>query len=254
MKMALTRAVSASIAECELTFIDRGKIDVARAQRQHSHYVAALEQLGYTVEVLPAENELPDAVFLEDALVVLNDFAVLLPMGGSQRRREVASVAPVVARHRETYSLQLPALMEGGDILRIGRDLYVGLGSRTTEEGMAQFRAIVEPRGYQVIPVEIGNCLHLKTGCTYTGRHLLINPDWIDGGPFRHLEQLPVPKREPWSANTIACGDKVLTSSSCPEMATLLGELGYDPLEVDVSEFEKAEAGVTCLSILFENG
>lgn len=253
MNMALTRAVSTSIAECELTFLDRRDIDFARAQRQHSEYVAALERLGYTVEILPAEDELPDAVFLEDSVVVLDDVAVLLTMGGPERRREVASVAPVVARHRETCSLQLPALMEGGDVLRIGRDLYVGLGSRTTEEGMAQFRAIVEPRGYQVIPVEVGDCLHLKTGCTYTGRHLLINPDWIDGGPFRHLEHLPVPKSEPWSANTIACGDKVLTSSSCPEMATLLGELGYDPLPVDVSEFEKAEAGLTCLSLLFDS-
>lgn len=251
MPIALTRTPSASLARCELTFLERGPIDIGRAREQHAAYVRALQALGARVTVLPPEDALPDAVFIEDPILVLDECAVLLPMGAESRRGEVPSVAEAVRPFRPLLRLETPGRVDGGDVLRIGRDLYVGRSPRTDDAGIAALRRLAEPLGYRVVAVDVTGCLHLKTGCTQVGGHVLINGAWVDPEPFTGLDLLPVPASEPWGANTLALAGRVLVSASHPETERLLRSHGYSTVALDVSELEKAEAGLTCMSVVF---
>lgn len=266
MRVAVVREVSDSLDACELTYKPRLALDVARARHQHAAYVDALRAVGCHVVVLPAEDALPDAVFVEDPMLVLDECAVILASGVETRSAEVPALVrtveayrPVVwlTREQRTPKATLQATLEGGDVLRVRRDLFVGRSRRTNDEGIARLRSITEPLGYQVHVVDVSGCLHLKTSCTYLGRHLLINDEWIDPDPFtgigeRELEIVRVSDTEPWGANTLAIGDRVLCSTSFPDTRALITSLGYDTLAVDISELEKAEAGLTCLSVVFE--
>lgn len=249
---ALVRLPSRSLAACELVHLPRQHIDLALATRQHRNYVAALEAAGVTVATLPELPDLPDAVFLEDVVLLLDEVAVLCRPGATSRLAEVAPIKPEIDRLRPTLAIQSPGTLEGGDILRLGHTLFVGASARTNREGVRQLRELVAPFGYAVKEVAVTGCLHLKTGVTSLGEGVLIaNPGWIDGTAFGKFEILAVPAAEPWGANTLPINGRVLVAASAPRTAALLAARGLEAQAVDISELQKAEAGLTCLSVIY---
>src|SRR5713101_4123865 len=211
MLTAIVREVSPAIARCELTFVERRAIDYAKAVEQHAQYCALLGQLGARVVSLPAEPDLPDSMFVEDAATVLDEIAVILPMGAESRRGEAASLAAALAQLRDIEYIRLPGTGEGGDVLRVGRKLFIGMTRRTNEEGIRQLRAIVTPCGYEVVAVRVSGCLHLKSAVTWIGGNtLLANRAWFDTAPFTGFEWVDVDEREPHAANALAIGGSVI--------------------------------------------
>src|SRR5579863_2902798 len=189
MLTAITRAVSPSIIDCELSFIDRNPIDLSKAQEQHGAYEALLTKLGARLISLPAEPDLPDSMFVEDPAIVLDELAVIMPLGTPSRRPEATSLAAELARFRKLEYVTLPGMMEGGDVLRIDRKLFVGLTKRTNAEGIRQLSAILAPYNYEVVPVPVTGCLHLKSAVTHLGRNtLLANRAWFDSSSVSSFE------------------------------------------------------------------
>lgn len=221
--------------------------------QQHAAYEQALETLGVQLVRLPAQPELPDAVFVEDTAVVLDEIAVICAMGAESRALEVQEVAAALAPYRPTASISPPATLEGGDVLRIERKLYVGKSSRTNDAGIEQLSDLVAPLGYSVQAVETKGCLHLKTAVSYLGRNtLLVNPDWIEMDAFSSCHVIPVPPEEAMGANILPIGEILVLPASAVATSRLLEMNGFNKsLRLDLSEFHKAEAGPTCLSILF---
>ena len=253
MLSALTRGVSPSIGACKLTFMEREQVDVAVATRQHEAYTECLKKMGVQVTSLELLSEAPDAVFIQDTAVVVEEVAVVAAMGAACRADEVESVAEVLSSHRPLRRLSPPATLEGGDVVRIGRTLYVGVSGRTNREGITQLSDILAPYDYQVRPVGVRGCLHLSTGCSYLGRGLmLLNPVWVDAAPFGEFEILEVPETESWAANTIAVGDTVLMASAFERTCALVENQGFKVVATDISELQKAEGALTCMSLMFE--
>jgi dimethylargininase len=253
MRLALTRRVSPSLAGCELTFRARTPIDADRAVAQHEAYERALAQAGCQLVPLPAEPDLADSVFVEDAALVLEEVAVILRPGAASRRPETPSVAHALAPYRDVAVIGEPGTLDGGDVLRIGRTLFVGATGRSNEAGIAQLRAVVAPLGYDVRAVPVTGCLHLKSAATLVAPDaVLINRLWVDAGYFAGLELLDVHAEEPDAANALLIGSALIYAASHPRTRGLLEARGIDVRAVDVSEMEKAEGAVTCCSIVFE--
>jgi dimethylargininase len=252
---AITRGVSPALNRCELGFLPREEIDVSKAAAQHGQYEACLRDLGVTVVSLPPEPDLPDSMFVEDPTVVVDEVAVMTRMGAASRRGETATLAHVLAGYRPLRWLEEPATLEGGDVLRVGSVLYVGLSARTNEAGIAQLAEHLRPFGYSVEPVPINGCLHLKSACTcLDGETLLANRAWFDPAAFDGLRIVDVPPEEPRAANVLAIGGTVLVPAAFPRTAALIERLGWKVRLVDISELMKAEAALTCSSILLETG
>lgn len=253
MLTAITRGVSETLAHGELTFRDRTPIDIALARRQHEAYEDALAGLGVLVDHLPAEDALADAVFVEDVAMVLDEIAIVTLPGALSRRAETESIARAVGKYRQVHRLTSPATLDGGDVVRIGKTLYVGLSSRTNAVGIDQLDALVSPLGYTVLAVEVAGALHLKTACTYAGKSVLLaNPEWAATNIFRDVEVLPVDPAEPWGASVLAIGDHLVMPASFPRTRAQLEARGFTVVAVDLSELQKAEGGPTCLSIVFD--
>jgi dimethylargininase len=252
--VALTRAPSASLAECELTYVDPGSIDVSVARGQHAAYCEALRTAGAEVVVLPALDTLPDAAFVEDAAVVVDELAVLGAPGVGSRAAEAEAIVAELEKYRPVRRLRAPeATLEGGDVLQVGRTLYVGRSGRTNHAGIDSLRQLLEPLEYAIRALPIEGCLHLKTACTYVGDGIvLLNPAWVDGGLFERdgLGVLPVDPSEPWAANALHVRETLLVPAGNPRTAGRLRRAGLQPVEVAIGEFQKAEAGLTCLSVL----
>jgi dimethylargininase len=254
MLTAITRAVSPAIVHCELSFIDRKPIDLARAQEQHHAYETLLERLGARVVSLPAEPDLPDSMFVEDPAIVLDELAVILPLGTESRRSEASSLANALAKYRKLAHISLPGTLEGGDVLRIDRELFVGLTKRSNAEGIRQLTAILQPLGYEVIAVPVTACLHLKSAVTYLGRNtLLANCAWFDTAPFAGYDWMDVDPAEPHAANALALGGTVIFPASFPRTRARMEARGFSVTPLDISELQKAESGLTCSSLLFES-
>lgn len=251
--VALTRPVGARLADCELTHLDRLPLDPGLAARQHDAYEAALRLLGCRVERLPDLPEHPDGVFIEDTLLILDEVAVITRPGAASRRDETADLGPLVEPFRSVELLRGPGTLDGGDVLRVGRTLFVGLSSRTSEDGIDELRHILSPLGYTVHPVPFSGCLHLKSAATAVSEHLvLLNPEWVDPAVFDGLDTLPVAPGEPFAANALRVGDSVIHPSAFPETRQGLENAGIAVLSVDISELARAEGGVTCCSVVFE--
>ena len=252
MLMALTRAVSRSLVSCELTFHTRRPIDIELAISQHEAYEQALRDLGVQVISLPEEAELPDAVFVEDPLVVVDEVAIVTRMGAASRRAESESLAGAIARYRPVRRLRETATLEGGDVMRIGRDVFVGLSSRTNADGVEQLGAELGPLGYRVAGVPVTGCLHLKSACCSLGDgRILANREWIDAAPLAGYEIVDVPAGEPAGANVLRIGDSAIMPDCFPGTAGIVRGFGLEVLTVDISELMKAEAAVTCSSVIF---
>jgi dimethylargininase len=253
MLTAITRAVSPTLNDCQLEHLDRQPIDVPRAAAQHRAYEACLLELGARVISLPAAVECPDGVFVEDPALVLDEVAIVTRMGAEARRAESESLAEAVAQFREVKCLCDPATLEGGDVMRIGKTLYVGWSRRTNRAGIEQLSELIAPFGYRVVAVDVSGCLHLKSACCYLGGdRILANREWFDHTALSGFNILDVPPAEPRAANVLRIGDAVLIPKVFKWTAEVLSVNGYQPRLVDTSELMKAEAGVTCMSLLFD--
>jgi dimethylargininase len=252
MLLAIMRPVSSRIARCELTHLPRVPIDYETARAQHEAYGRALESAGCRILSLPEEPDLPDSVFVEDAAVVLEEVAVLTRPGAASRRREVDSVAEALAPHRPLARIAEPGTLDGGDVLAMGRTLYVGLSRRTNREGIEQLSALVSGRGFSVRAVEVTGCLHLKSAVTAVGPEtLLLHPAWVGGDAFQPYRRIEVDEREPYAANALRIGERVIYPASFPRTRERLERNGVAATEVDISELQKAEGAVTCCSLVF---
>jgi dimethylargininase len=253
MLIAITRAVSPAIEQCEIGFIERQPIHLAEANRQHQQYEACLAELGAAVVSLPAEPAYPDSVFVEDPAVVVDEVAVMTRMGALSRRGEAASLARELAPYRELRWMREPATLEGGDVMRIGRSLYVGVSHRTNRAGVEQLTAELSPLGYSVHPVAVRGALHLKSACCSLGDGaILANREWLDAEPLRQFRILDIAPGEVRAANVLAMGGSLIVPACFPETAEILSRAGYKVRTLDVSELMKAEAGVTCSSLIFQ--
>jgi dimethylargininase len=252
LKIAITRQVSPAINQCELTHIAREPIDYERACAQHKQYVDALRTLGLDVISLDAETDLPDSVFVEDVALVLDECVIMLNPGASSRRPEVASIEKALAPYRDIYRIQPPATVDGGDILTVGRTIYVGLSSRSTEDAIKQMGAILEPCGYQVRGVRVTGCLHLKSAVTQVSKNtLLINPEWVSKNDFPGMDFIDVDPSESYAANAALVDGTIVYPSSFPKTQAKLQEAGIRMVIVDADEIAKAEGAVTCCSLIF---
>lgn len=251
--IAYTRAVPPSIGDGERTHVDAVAIDVPRAVAQHAEYEVALRRLGCTVARLPDEPGLPDSVFVEDTAVVLPELAVIARPGAPSRRPEVDSVVELLGEHRELVFIEEPGTLDGGDVLVLGRDVWVGDSRRTNRAGFDQLRSALLHHGYQVRHAPVRGCLHLKSAATAIGDGaILLNSGWTATDRFAGVDLVEVPEREPHAANVLRLGDAVLMPAGHPATRDLLLGRGLDVHEVDVAELMKAEAGVTCCSIIVD--
>jgi dimethylargininase len=246
------RGVPDSLGDCELTFLEREPIDLDRAREQHAAYATLLEDLGFEVVEVPADAAFPDCCFVEDVAVVLDGLAVMTRPGADSRRGEIPAVEQVLAPFRPVVRIEAPATLEGGDVLSLGRTLYVGRSPRTNAGGIEALRTLAEPAGYRVVTVPVIGCLHLKSAVTALddGR-VLANTSWIDPTPLQGLEVIPVDPAEPAAANVLRVGGVVVAHPGFPRTRERLGPLGLAIRTLDVSEFLKAEAALTCKSLLF---
>ncbi|MCX6544928.1 MAG: dimethylargininase [Acidobacteria bacterium] len=252
MPVAITRQVSAAIGGCELTHLPRVQIDVGRARAQHGAYEQALAAQGCQVISLPSQPAMPDSVFVEDAAIVLDEIAIVTRPGVPSRRCETLSVAEALTPYRRIRFVEAPGTVEGGDVLRLGHRLFVGLSGRSNQSGIMQLRAVVWPCGYTVTPVPVAGCLHLKSAVTQVAdRTLLVNPKWVDASIFGQWTVIDVDPDEPYAANGLLIGDRVIYPSSFPRTRDRLEAHGIAVVPVDVSELQKAEGAVTCCSLIF---
>jgi dimethylargininase len=254
---AFTRQVSPKLAQCELTHLERVPIDAARAREQHAAYERALSAFGMEIVRLPDLPDDPDGVFVEDTALILDGHAIITRPGAASRADEVGSTAAGLAGQFELHRIGRGHL-DGGDVLRIGKRLYVGLSSRTDSEGVAELRDKAAPLGFDVAATELGDCLHLKTAATLAGvdragRAVLIyNPLAIDPRQFAEVDAMAVADAEPGAANVLWAGGGIIMAAGNPRTADALRSRGLEVVELNVSELEKAEAGVTCMSLISE--
>lgn len=252
--IAIVRPVSRRIVDCELTHLAREPIDYSRAVAQHADYEAALIRSGCDLVRVPAAHDMPDAVFVEDVAVVLDEVAVMTRPGATSRRDEGRDVEAALSRYRNIRRIQEPGTLDGGDVLRVGTTLFAGLSGRTNDEGIAQLRALIAEFGYEVKAATLHDCLHLKSAVTVVGeRTLLGNSAWVNPRQFGDVEWIEIDAREPFAANALWVGDGVIYPSAFVHTADLL-EKRNTPLDlVDASELAKAEGGVTCCSLILES-
>jgi dimethylargininase len=251
VQIAITRAVSAGIAACELTHLERQAIDLDRARAQHRAYERALARAGCRVESLPALDDLPDSVFVEDVAVVLDEIAVIARPGAESRRPETSHIAPVLPTYRRVTFIQAPGTLDGGDVLRLGRRIYVGRSGRSDDGGIEQLRAVVWPYGYTVTPVPVTGCLHLKSAVTEVAPGVvLINPARVEATAFGDVRVMEIDADEPYAANGLLVGNRLIYPTSFPKTLRRLEAAGIDVDAIDVSELQKAEGAVTCCSLV----
>jgi dimethylargininase len=254
LPVALTRLPCPALADCALTFLERQPISITRALEQHAGYRALLAELGYRVVVLPARDDLPDSVFVEDAALVLDECAIVPRMGNDTRRLEAGLLAQELAQHRGLALMDGTGTLDGGDVFRVGKDLYAGRSNRTDDAGIAELARLTKQFGYTVHAVPVTDALHLKTAVTpLDDATLLINPAWCDPAMFAdRFDLVEIDPAEPFAANALRAGGSVVLPAGAPKTVAKVRELGFTVREFDQSELAKAEAGLTCMSVLID--
>lgn len=253
MLIAITHEVSPNMGQCEITHIPRQVIDINLARSQHIQYERVLVELGCQVRRLSVEPNLPDSVFVEDNAIVLNEMAIIARPGAETRRDETRSVSEVLGEYRTIFKIVSPGTLDGGDVLQVGRRLYVGVTERSNESGVKQLIDLVSPYEYEVVRVQVDGCLHLKSAVTHVGDEiLLINRSWVDAKSFMGKDFIDVDPGEPYAANALLVGGELVYPAIFPETRRRLEDRGYSVRDVDVSELQKAEGAVTCCSLIFE--
>lgn len=252
--VAITREVSPAFAACELTHLERVAIDPDRARAQHLAYTRTLADAGYRVEQLASGEDMADAVFIEDIAVVFDELAVVTRPGAASRRVEVPAVADALTRYRTIARIEAPATVDGGDVLVVGKRVFIGRSTRTNGDAVAQLRRILTPYGYGVCEVSVRECLHLKSAATRIDEAaVLLNPHWVAAETFRGLEVVAVDPGEPSAANALRLRDRVVVAEAFPRTAARLASRGLEVVTIDASEFAKAEGAITCCSLIVES-
>ncbi len=252
--IAITREVSHSIIHCELTHLARTPIDVQRARAQHAEYEAALKNLGLAVLSLPEEPSLADSVFVEDTALVLDECAIVLRPGADSRKPETGSIAKVLAPYRKLFYIEAPARVDGGDILRVGKQIYIGLSSRSDTNAIEQIQDFLQPYGYKVHAVNASGCLHLKSAVTQVAEDtLLINLAWTDKKNFAGMKFIEIDPSESYAANALLIGDTIIYPKAFPTTRKKLEDAGIKIVDVDADELAKAEGALTCCSLIFQD-
>jgi dimethylargininase len=255
MVIAVTREVSPAMENCELTHFARQAIDIDLACQQHTAYEEALKIQGCQVQRLPAEPDLPDSVFVEDVAVVFDEIAIITRPGAVSRRPETTSIARALNPYRRLCMIEPPGTVDGGDVLCVGKNVYVGQSSRSNAPAVEQMRNFLSPYGYTVKSVIVSGFLHLKSAVTMIAQDtLLINPAWVDASIFGNVRIIEVDPREPYGANALWIDEGVIYPSNFPHTRQRIEEIlekrRMRLYEVDVSELQKAEGAVTCCSLI----
>lgn len=254
MQRALVRPVSERLADCELTCIERSAIDLEVATEQHAAYCRTLAEHGLIVQTVPAAHDLPDAVFVEDTAVVLDELAVITRPGAASRRPEVPAIAEALAPWRELVYITAPGTLDGGDVIVVGKTVFVGASGRSNEAGRQQLADVLGPFGYRVRSVGLTGCLHLKSAVTLVADDLLLaNPRWVSMEAFGGTPHIPVAPEEPHAANSVRLPDRLLLPSAFPRTRERLEAAGMATITVQAGELAKAEGGVSCQSIVFDD-
>ncbi len=231
--------------------VPRPVIDVNLARRQHAEYCAAFRAVGIELIVLPPDEEHPDACFVQDTAVIFQNLAVLGRFGVESRRGEAEGIRRELQRHKRVVELRAPATLEGGDVLIVGSRIFVGISARTNRAGYAQLRELLELEGATVEAVPVPSGLHLLSGCCYLGRGVLLATEPYAHLPaFAGLDIITVPPDEAPAANALALGSTVMLPAGHPRTEAKIRARGFGVLPIRLSEFAKADGGVTCLSLL----
>jgi len=253
MLIAITRQISPRFSECELTHLDRQPIDLDLARVQHHEYEVALRDLGCEVISLAAEPDLPDSVFVEDVALVFDEVAIITRPGADSRKPEADSIAQTLKPYRTLFTIESPGTLDGGDVLRVGKTVYIGLSSRSNRSAVEQTHKFLAPYGYPVKGAEVTGCLHLKSAVTQVSDDtLLINPAWVDRSIFGEMKFIEVDENEPSAANAVWIGNAVIYPSGFSKTQRRLEEAGLRVKVVDATEVAKAEGAVTCCSLIFK--
>jgi dimethylargininase len=226
-------------------------IDVGLAKKQHGTYKNTLQKLGLELMIIASDDRYPDCCFVEDTAIIVGEAAVVPSMGAPSRIGEEVEVRNVLAGYKSLLEVNLPAMMDGGDVLLIDKKIFVGLSKRTNREAVSHLQEI-SPAGYEVIAVPLAGVLHLKSACTYLGDDcVLMCKGHFDDDVFTAYNKIVVHPEDAYSANCLAVNDRVLISNGFPRTRSALEAAGFDTIEMDMSEFRKAGGSLTCLSILF---
>jgi len=254
MIIAITREVSPRFNECEITHIERTPIDLNTARAQHHEYVNTLKELGCEVIELPAEEDLPDSVFVEDTAFILPEVAVITRPGADSRKPETESIARALSPYIKLIHVHEPATVDGGDVLVLGKNIYVGLSTRSNQAAIDQLNDLLRAYGYTVTGVELHDCLHLKSAVTRVddGTTLLINKNWVDTSHFEKFELIEVDPSESFAANCLPIGKSIIFPAAFPKTRAKLEQQDYKVATVDISELAKAEGAVTCCSLIIQ--
>ena len=249
---ALVRKPGSNFSQALSEHPQKNNIDLASALLQHEGCVKALQELGGKVEHLPPQDHLPDATFVEDTAVILHDKILLCPMKEPSRQEEVQSIASVLKTHGDCMKLDSYATLDGGDVMQTPDAIFVGLSNRTNLQAIT---ALAKLTSKKVIPVAVTKGLHLKSAATYLGNNLLIiDPSRVDSSNLQHFDWIEVTGSESYSANCLALGNIVLMPTGFPNVSVKIRAHGLEALELEMSEFEKADGGVTCLSLIIPAG
>jgi dimethylargininase len=253
MVIAITREVSPRCNECEITHIERTPIDLDVARAQHHKYVNVLKKLGCKVIDLPAEADLPDSVFVEDTAFILPEAAVITRPGADSRKPETESIVRALKPLIKLVYVREPATVDGGDVLVLGKKIYIGLSTRSNQEAIDQLNKELGEYGYIVTGVQLHDCLHLKSAVTRVDdTTLLINKSWVDTHHFENYDWIEVHPTEPFAANCLPVGEWIVFPTAFPKTRERLVNKGYKIVTVDVSELAKAEGALTCCSLIIQ--
>ena len=251
MPIAITRKISPRFNECEVTHIERTPIDLNVARAQHQEYVHALAALGCQVIELPEEPDLPDSVFVEDTAFILPEVAVITRPGADSRKPETESIIRALSSYRPLVHVTEPGTVDGGDVLVLGKNIYIGNSTRSNADAVRQIQQMLDHYGYTVTAVDMHDCLHLKTALTKVDdKTLLINPNWVDTSHFKGFDWIEVDSAEPFAANCLPVGDGIIFPTAFPKTSKKLEARGYKIQAVNVAELAKAEGAVTCCSLI----
>lgn len=249
---ALVRGVPGTYHNCVSDSPGAGSIDVDLAQRQHQLYCSALEGQGLQLIEINPDNDLPDCCFVEDTAIIAGGTAIITRMDTPSRAPETAATQMVLEKHKITREIKIPATLDGGDVMKIDKKIYIGLSTRTNQEAVEQVQSLVQGEGYQVIPVNVNDILHLKSACTYIGQGcVVLSRGHVDPCVFSQYKIITIPQEESYAANCLAVNGRVLIARGYPRTREMIEKLGFETLELDMTEFKKGNGSLTCLSVLF---
>jgi dimethylargininase len=249
--MAIVRMPSLTLAH-GLTKSDLGRPDYTLFLTQHLSYTAVLRSLGLKILKLPSLPEFPDAHFIEDVAVITPEVAVITRPGAPERLGEIEHIRDILSDLRPLAAIEEPGTLDGGDVMRIEQTVYIGLSTRTNEEGAKQLAGILAPYGYETHLVPLVEGLHLKSSVNYIGRNtLLMTEAWASHPLFESFDKIIVPAEEAYAANSLLVKNRLLTPMNFPETQALLREAGFEILEIDATEMQKMDGGMSCMSLRF---